>query len=76
MKTINSNGMQQIHDFLGEYHKKGYSHFTNDMLAAWASEAEFQMSEGNQPTIELKPWECNLGRSMEFTINLYGVDNA
>ncbi len=73
-KTINEKGLQQIHDFLGEYHKKGYEHFNREMLQAWAADAEFQLSEGNPASIELKSWECITGATKEFTISSDGID--
>ena len=41
---INENGLQQIAAALGEYHKLGRDHFTQEMLRAWAADAEDHLS--------------------------------
>jgi hypothetical protein len=69
--TVNDNGIQQIANFLAVYHKKGS--FTRNMLHAWASEAEFSMSEGNDATIEIKSWDSVHGRTQTFTISSEGL---
>jgi len=74
--TINDAGIAEIHDFLTERHKLGGDHFTPEMLRAWASEAEFQLSEGNPATIELKSWETISGHTETYTVSDAGVDNT
>ena len=74
-KTINDSGLQEIHNFLGKYHKKGFDHFTKDMLRAWAADAEFQLSEGNQPTIEIRSFDSVTGAATEYTISDDGINS-
>ena len=74
IQTINSTGIQEIHAFLSECHKLGCDHFTPAMLRAWAEDAEFQMSEGNSPTIEIKSWDAVSGRTEIFTVSEAGID--
>jgi hypothetical protein len=72
--TVNDVGLQEIHDFLAENHKLGAEHFTKQMLRAWAAEAEFQLSEGNDASIELKVWDSINRRTQTFTISDAGLD--
>lgn len=44
IKTINASGLNQIKEFMASNHNKGGDHFTDDMLKAWAADAEFQLS--------------------------------
>lgn len=76
MKTysINPTGLAEIHAFLAGCHKYGGEHFTSDMLRAWAAEAEFQLAEGNPPTVEIKPWAAVSGRSEVYTVSDAGLD--
>lgn len=72
--AVNENGMQQIHEFLAERHKKGGEHFTKGMLRAWAADAEFQLAEGNPATIEIRSFDAKSGRTETFTISDEGLD--
>lgn len=54
IRTINAAGIREIAEFLAARHKLGADNFTAAMLSAWAADAEFQMSEGNTPTIEIR----------------------
>ncbi len=74
IKTINQNGIKQIHDFLGRRHRLGYDHFDASMLRAWAADAEFQMREGNSPTIELPSYVSTTGATVTFTVSPEGID--
>lgn len=74
IRTINRVGTAEIHAFLAANHKYGGDHFTADMLRAWAEDAEFQMSEGNSPTIEIKSWDAVSGRTEIFTVSEAGID--
>lgn len=73
---VNAIGVAEIHSFLAERHKKGGDHFTANMLRAWAGEAEFQLGEGNPPTIELKSWDTVSGHTETFTVSAAGVEWA
>ena len=68
IKTINENGLNQIKTFLVENHKDGAS-FDDNMISAWATDAEFQIGEGNPASIEIKSWDSIHGRTQEFTIS-------
>lgn len=72
--TINERGLDEIREFLATNHKKGGDHFTREMLEAWASDAEFQLSEGNPATIELRAYDCIHGYTMQYTISDAGID--
>ncbi len=80
--SVNDNGLAQIAEFLKNNHKKSFDqngesvdYFTQDMLRAWAAEAEFQLSEGNTATIFLKNHESINGCAQEFTIYPEGLDS-
>lgn len=72
--SVNSNGIAQIHVFLAANHKLGGDHFNQDMLRAWASDAEFQLSECNTASIEIRACDSLHGHTQEFTISDEGLD--
>jgi hypothetical protein len=72
--TVNENGLNQIHQFLAEHHKKGGDHFDRSMLRAWAADAEFQLAEGNPASIELRSFDAVSGHTETFTISEEGLD--
>lgn len=72
VRTINQTGIREIYEFLTDNHKQ--EEFTESMLNAWAADAEFQMDEGNPPTIEIKAWDSVSGHTVEFTVSDAGVD--
>ena len=71
--TINEKGLAEIQQFLAENHKRGDGWVTPDMLHAWASEAEFQLGEGNPATIEIPAHDSIYGRAQEYTISDDGI---
>lgn len=72
--TVNDNGLNQIHQFLAEHHKKGGDHFDKSMLLAWAADAEFQLAEGNPASIDIRSWDSVSGHTETFTISDEGLD--
>lgn len=74
VKTINVTGLQEIHAFLAERHIKGGDHFTSAMLSAWAADAEFQLAEGNDASIEIKSWDALSGHTETFTVSDAGIN--
>lgn len=72
-QTVNATGMAEIKSFLAANHKKG-ENFSDAMIAAWANDAEFQLSEGNPASIEIKSWDCIHGFTLEYTISDQGID--
>lgn len=72
--TINNTGIAEIAGFLAAHHKLGGGHFSPEMLRGWAAEAEFQLGEGNPPSIEIKSWDSISGHTEEFTVSDAGVD--
>jgi hypothetical protein len=77
-RTINANGLEQIRAFLIENHKSPECFEGPEalpLLHAWARDAEFQMGEGNTPTIEIKSFNSIHGRTQEFDIGAEGVDS-
>ena len=73
-KTINASGLAEIEAFLAAKHKLGGEHFTPDMIRAWASDAEFQLAEGNSASIEIKSWDSQSGHTEICTISNAGID--
>jgi len=73
MKYINSQGIEEIYNFLIERSKIDQDQLTPSMLQAWAQDAEFQLNDGNPPCIELKSWQSVSGKTEEFTISSAGV---
>ena len=72
--TVNAAGLAEIQEFLADNHKLGGDHFTADMLRAWAADAEFQLAEGNSPTIEIKSRDTLSGHTETYTISDAGLD--
>lgn len=72
--TVNENGLQQIREFLAENHNLGGDHFDNDMIHAWARDAEFQLGEGNGATIEIGAANSVSGNPICYTITEGGLD--
>jgi hypothetical protein len=70
---VNEQGLNEIRAFLDANHKNDF--FTREMLIAWAEEAEFQLSEGNPATIEIRAWDSINGRTQQFTISDAGIDS-
>ena len=70
--TVNSRGIEEIRQFLKENHKR--PEFTDEMLNAWAQEAEFQLGEGNKASIELKARDSIHGTTQEYYISDAGLD--
>ncbi len=73
MKYINSQGIEEIYNFLIQRSKIDQDQLTHSMLQAWAQDAEFQLGDGNPPCIELKSWQSISGKTEEFTISSVGV---
>ena len=73
-RTVNDIGLAEIHEFLAANHRLGGDHFTPDMLRAWAADAEFSLSEGNDAGVELKARDSIHGRTQTFTVSDAGVD--
>lgn len=72
-REVNETGLREIKEFLARNHKKGGDYFTRDMLQAWAEQAEFQMREGNPPSIEIRAYESVNGYTQEYTISDEGI---
>lgn len=72
--TVNERGLNEIKEFLAANHKKGGDHFTRDMLQSWGADVEFQLSEGNEATIEIRAHNCIHGYTMEYRISDAGLD--
>lgn len=77
VKTVNANGIKQLAAFLLENHKLG-ERISGDstMLQAWADEAEFSLSEGNDAGIEIKSFDSVYGRTQTFTVSQDGLDST
>lgn len=72
--TVNAAGLAEIKEFLEDKHKLGGDHFNSDMLRAWAADAEFQLAEGNTPSIEISSRDSVSGRTETYTISDAGLD--
>lgn len=72
--SVNEIGLEEIKEFLAGHHRLGGDHFDRAMLQAWASDAEFQMGEGNTASIEILSWDAKSGRTETYTISDSGID--
>ena len=76
-KTVNDNGLMEIAKFLTKNTNQEFTLSTDrERLQAWARDAEFQMGEGNTPTIEISAVASIFGRTQEFTISAAGLDST
>lgn len=75
IKTVNATGLKEIAEFLGNKHKLGGDHFTDDIIRAWAQDAEFQLGEGNQASIEIRAFDSISGHTENYTITDAGLDS-
>ena len=75
IQTVNETGLSEIREFLQKTHIQGESvgFDGRDLLRAWAEDAEFQMGEGNPPTIEIRSWDSLTGRTETYTISDEGI---
>ena len=71
---VNETGLEDIKKFLSDNHKLGGDHFDRSMLQAWAHDAEFQLSEGNPASIEIRSWDTISGHTENHTISDAGLD--
>lgn len=72
--TINKSGIQDIADFLAKNHMRGANYFTQDMLKAWAFDAEVALADGKPATIEIKSLDSIDKVAHTFTIPKSGID--
>lgn len=73
--SVNAQGKKEILGFLAANHKKGGDHFTDEMLNAWAADAEFQLNEGNDASIEIQSFDAVSGHTETYTISQAGLDS-
>ena len=74
--TINATGLAEIRAFLASNHKLGGDHFTDEMILAWARDAEFQIAEGNPASIEIISQDSARGYTVDYQISKDGQDWA
>jgi hypothetical protein len=72
--SVNEKGIAEIQAFLAEKHKLGGDQFDLSMLQAWAHDAEFQLSEGNSASIEIRSFDSISGHTENYTISPDGLD--
>ncbi len=72
--SVNEKGLAEIKAFLAEKHKLGGDHFDGSMLQAWARDAEFQLGEGNPPSVEIRSFDAVSGHTEGYTITEEGLD--
>ena len=71
---INANGLVQIAEALGQYHKLGRDYFTPSMLSAWATEAEQSFANGNGCQFEISEWHSMSKTPVVVYISPEGYD--
>jgi hypothetical protein len=74
-RTVNDNGLAQIAEFLSANADRTFTlKHDRHALQAWAADAEFQIGEGNTPSIEISHIASIHGVTQEFTISDEGLD--
>ena len=80
MKTIsivNPEGMRQIAGFLFENHNKGLLICeTPSMLQAWANDAEFQLENSGEGSIEVLARDSVTGHTQSFVVGRSGFSTS
>lgn len=71
---LNDAGMQQLRQFLANNLKLRPEVELDEVLGAWAQEAEQSLNAGNPAIVELKNWESLDGHTQTFEITDAGVD--
>ena len=71
-KEVNEAGAQEIINFLKANHKRGAA-LTDDQVKAWVEDAEFQLAEGNAPTVEIAAAHSAKGYAVTYTVSDDGV---
>ncbi|AXW09996.1 hypothetical protein CJO90_05655 [Ralstonia solanacearum] len=71
---LNANGVNQIAEALGKYHRLGRDHFTDSMLCAWANEAEAHFAAGNGCHVEISRFDSVSGHPVVVEITPDGYD--
>jgi hypothetical protein len=75
IKSVNAKGVAQIAAFLLKNHVLGERMQAPDLLRAWVGDAEFSLSEGNAPEIEIPSFRSIHGKTQTFTISDDGIDS-
>jgi hypothetical protein len=73
VKVINANGLAQINGFLSTHHIAG-GDIPDHILESWAYDAEYELSKGRPPCIQLRSWEAIDGCAREFRISDSGIE--
>ncbi len=71
-REINDAGAQEILAFLQASHKRGAA-LGDKELAAWVADADFQLAEGNTPSIEVRAADSVHGHACTYTVSDAGV---
>lgn len=72
--TVNETGVKEIQQFFADFHPRGSAHLTRSVLEDLVLEVENTFSETGQASLELKPWDCTLGRAKELVLHAEGWD--
>lgn len=72
---VNAIGIKEIQEFLAANHKRGAA-LGDREVKAWAAQADFQLGEGNTPTIEICGHDSKSGHTETFTVSDAGCDWA
>jgi hypothetical protein len=72
--SVNKKGEEEIRGFLINNDKQG-KFFEGLDMSAWVAEAEFQLSEGNPASIEIKAHDHIMGYVEDFTVSREGLDS-
>ncbi len=76
IRTINAQGLAEIRAILAANHRLGGDHFTDSMIQAWGNEAQFQLDEGNDASIEIRGWDHVNGHTQEFRLSDAAVETT
>lgn len=71
-QAINKIGREEIKRFLEDNQQRVC--VWDDALDEWCEDAEFQLREGNPPSVEIPHYQSKSGRTEEYTVSDKGVD--
>lgn len=71
VEYINPQGLAEIESFLNKHHKQ--APFTPAQISAWATDAEFQLAEGNEAMVSISSKNTFSGEEERYYVSWDGI---
>lgn len=72
-RYLNENGEAQVRDFILA-HRKNIDYLMHSERLAYSNDVDFQLAEGNPPTVEIPALYSRSGVPVTYTVTAEGVD--